>query len=101
MSIAPLRHQEKDISVLCDRLRSVMEGRMLAHGAADIDNDGVATSTTVIALTCAPDSHVPITPEDANAAALTGVYVVPAKGQFVIHHAATASASTFRWSIHG
>lgn len=105
MAIAPLRRQERNQDIINERIRDLMEGRRNAHGELDIDNDGVATSTTVSAPTCSSESHVSITPLDANAAALVGsansVYVVPANGQFVVYHDATSNASAFRWSLHG
>ena len=102
MSIAPLRHNEKDIKTLIDRVRALMEGRQNSHGEVTLTANGSDTSTTVEMITCSADSHVSITPMTSDAAALAAsVYVVPANEQFVIHHPATSATCTYKWSMHG
>lgn len=59
-----------------------------------------ATTTTVPAeYLCSSTSVVVLMPLDAGAAALGIPRVVPAKGAFVIHHAASASPRTYRFLI--
>jgi hypothetical protein len=87
-------------------IRQLIEGRSNAVGTVTLAHDGVATTTTVTAPTCGPNSIVLLTPLTAHAAAVvTGVYVLAASvtpGQFVITHAATAESDrTFGWFCVG
>ena len=61
-----------------------------------------ATSTTLNDQLIGPDSVVHLTAKDANAAALTGVYVdTYAYGSCVIHHSLAAGTEVFRYSVIG
>jgi hypothetical protein len=58
-----------------------------------------ATTTTVISRVCSSNSVVTLTPLDAGAATLGIPRTVPAKGEFVIHHAASVSTRTYRYAV--
>ncbi len=64
-----------------------------------------AATTTVIAKNCSSGSFVSLFPSTSAGATELGagsLYVVPGKGQFVIHHVNSATAArTFRYGIFG
>lgn len=87
-------------------IRQLMEGRSNAVGTVTLAHDGVATTTTVTATNCGPNSIVILFPATAHAAAVvTGTYVLAASitaRQFIVTHAATAeSDQTFWWVALG
>lgn len=104
MPTIPLRRVERDPNKVNEAIRALQEGRSNAHGTFSITNDGVATSTSVDALTCSDESHVGITPTNANAGNLvrtSDVYVVPGNKSFTVYHGATSNASTFTYEVQG
>lgn len=87
-------------------IRQLIEGRSNAVGTATLTGDGVATSTTVTATTCGPNSAVFMFPTTANAAAVVSTtYIDPANvtpGQFIVTHATTSNADvTFFYACLG
>lgn len=58
-----------------------------------------ATTTTVTSRPCSSNSTVIPIPYDADAATLGVPRVVPGKGQFVVHHAASAATRTYRYAV--
>lgn len=87
-------------------IQQLIEGRSNAVGTVTLAHDGVATTTTVSATTCGPNSLPFLIPRTAHAAtALSGVYVQAADvtaRQFIITHAATSqSDQTFGWVCLG
>lgn len=86
-------------------IRDLFQGATSTNGSVSLTADGAATSTTVDLSDrriCAPESHVTLTPTNAAAATEVGagsLYVVPARGQFVIHHSASGSARTFTYEV--
>lgn len=85
-------------------IRQLIEGRSNAVGTATLTHDGVATTTTVTANTCGPNSVVLLFPQTAHAAAVvatTYVSAVAAKS-FTITHATTSNSDvTFGWLAIG
>ena len=87
-------------------MRQLIEGRSNAVGTVTLTHDGVATTTTVTAENCGPNSVVFLSPQTAHAAAaLTGTYIkstdVSAQ-QFIVTHAATSNTDvTFGWVCLG
>lgn len=77
-------------------IRQLIEGRSNAVGTVTLTHDGVATSTTVTADTCGPNSCVFLFPTTAHAAAVVASTYVKTTdvsgGQFVVTHAATSNA---------
>lgn len=99
-----LARTEKDLGRVIDAIRQLIEGRSNAVGTVTLAHDGVATTTTVTAPNCGPNSVVKLTPQTAHAAtALTSTYVSSVSaGSFVITHAATAQTDqTFGWFCVG
>lgn len=91
-----LNASETDPRKQNDAIRQLIEGRSNAVGMVTLAHDGVATTTTVSAQTCGPNSAVILFPTTAHAAAVVATtYVPPATvtpKQFIINHAATANA---------
>jgi hypothetical protein len=101
MSTRPLRREEHDLKRICEAVEQLQQGRSNAHGVFTLEDDGVAVTTTVIALTCGAGSHVNITPTTADAAALGVLRVVAGNGSFVVHHATTTDTCSYTYSING
>lgn len=82
-----------------DRLNMLEKGIMSKAG--EITLTANTTSTTVSLYGCSSTSIVVISPLTANAAGAIGTtYIVPAKGQFVINHANTATTDRkFRYVV--
>src|SRR6478609_5300072 len=101
MSTRPLRREETDLKRICEAVEQLQQGRSNAHGSFTLTDDGVATTTTVVAPTCSSNSHVNITPTTSDAAALGVLWVVAGNGSFVVHHTATANTCSYTYSING
>lgn len=101
MSTRPLRREETDLRRICEAVEQLQQGRSNAHGSFTLTDDGVATTTTVLAPTCGSGSHVNITPTTADAAALGALRVVAGNGSFVVHHATTVNTCSYTYSING
>ena len=80
-------------------IQSLIEGRSNAVGKFTLTHDGSATTTTVTAVTCGPNSIVVIEPTTANAlTAKASAYVSSVTPQqFVVTHAATSNADETFW----
>jgi hypothetical protein len=103
LSLAP---NETDQRRQNNAIRQLMEGRSNAVGSVTLAHDGSATTTTVTANTCGPNSVVFLSPLTANAAsAASGTYIKAADisaGQFVVTHDATSNTDvTFGWVCLG
>ncbi len=101
-----LNRAEKDQGRVNDVVRQLIEGRSNAVGTVTLAHDGAATTTTVTAATCGPNSIVFLSPMTAHAAsALSGTYVKASDisaGQFIVTHAATSNSDvTFGWVCLG
>lgn len=76
-------------------LRQLIEGRSNAVGTVTLAHDGSATSTTVTAVNCGPNSVVMMTPTTAHAAAVVATTYVKTSDvtprQFIVTHAATSN----------
>lgn len=97
---------EKDPQRISSTLRQVLEGRSNAVGSVTLTHDGVATTTTVTAPNCGPNSVVILAPEtDWAAASYPTTYVKDSDisaGQFIITHQPTSNATeTFGWFCVG
>jgi hypothetical protein len=104
MTTRPLRRDEIDLKRICEAVEQLQQGRSNAHGSFELNDDGVATSTVVTAITCSSASDVNITPTNANAAnaiRTTDLYVVAGNGSFTVQHAASALSRTFTYSVNG
>ena len=102
MTTVAIRGKETNPQRIIQAIRDLQQGRSNAHGTFTLTGDGSATSLQVSAPTCAAGSQVNITATTANAAAISGVYVVAANGSFTVHHATTNNSDcTFTWSING
>lgn len=105
LSLSP---SEKDPVKIVGAVRQLMEGRSNAVGTVTLTNDGVATTTTVSAQTCGPNSVVLLFPATAAASTFlqgSSLYVATTNitaRQFIVTHAATATANlTFMWVCLG
>lgn len=103
LSISP---GETNLTRIVAAIRQLMEGRSNAVGVVTLAHDGVATTTTVSAVTCGPNSVVLMFPQTAHAAAVvTSTFVKSSditKSQFVVTHAATSQTDqTFMWVCLG
>jgi hypothetical protein len=96
-----LRKDERDPLRISEAVSQLQQGRSNAHGTFTLDDDGVATSTVVVAPTCSSVSHVNITPTTADAAALGVLRVVADNGSFTVHHATTTDTCSYTYSING
>ena len=104
MSARPLRRDERDQNQINEAIQQLQRGRINAHGTFTLDDDNVAVSTAVDAITCAENTDVNITPTNANAANMirtADVYVVAGAKSFTVYHDATALTCTFSYSING
>lgn len=93
---------------IANTVRQLIEGRGNFVGLVTLTNDSVATTTTVAAPTCGPNSIVILFPSTSAASTFfrgSEVRVRTAditKGQFVVTHAATGTAGlTFFWLCVG
>lgn len=85
-------------------IRQLIEGRSNAVGTVTLAHDGVATTTTVTATNCGPNSVVFLSPTTAHAAGALATSFISsvASGQFVITHSATSQTDqTFGWVCLG
>lgn len=95
---------EKDPVKQNTAIRQLIEGRSNAVGTVTLAHDGAATTTTVTATTCGPNSIVFLTPLTAHAAAVSPYVLLTnvTPGQFIVTHAATAETDqTFGWFCVG
>lgn len=97
---------ETDPRRISQLLRQIAEGRSNAVGSVTLTHDGVATTTTVAAVNCGPNSEVFLDPRtDWAAASLPTTYVKDSDitaGQFIITHQPTTNATeTFGWVCLG
>ncbi|MDO9381834.1 MAG: hypothetical protein Q7T86_03130 [Hyphomicrobiaceae bacterium] len=95
---------ETNISKVVAGVRDLFFGRSAAVN--ELTLGASATTTTVLATNCGPDSRIALTPRTANAAAALGTTYIPkattVEGQFVIHHANNAQTDrTFGYAIIG
>ncbi len=80
MPIQALGLGERDPRRVNHAIRELQRGRSNAHSTFLLSGSGV---TTVDASNCGKDSHVSITPLNADAAAMmAGLYVTPGNGSF-------------------
>jgi hypothetical protein len=87
-------------------IRQLLEGRSNAVGMTTLTHDGSATTTTVTAPNCGPNSIVFLAPlTDWAAASYPTTYVLKSNitpGQFIITHQPTTNATeTFGWICLG
>lgn len=108
MKGAGLSHSpnEKDPQRQSLTIRQLLEGRSNAVGVVTLTHDGSATTTTVTAPNCGPNSVVFLSPETDQAAASAPTSYVKASdvsaGQFIITHQPTTNATeTFGWVCLG
>lgn len=104
MSGLTLSPSERDIFKIVMTVRQLMEGRSNATGTFTLTNG--ATTTTVSAPNCGPNSIILFSPQTANAAAqVAATYIPPATvtaGSFVVNHANPGNTtSTFGWVALG
>jgi hypothetical protein len=108
MSGIAISPQEKDVFKIVFAVRQLMEGRSNATGSVTLAAG--ATSTTVIAPTCAAGSAIFMFPQTVSAKTAVanstdGPYVDPSnvtKGQFIITHSNLPSTDrTFWWVALG
>jgi hypothetical protein len=97
---------EKDPLRQSSTLKQILEGRSNAVGMTTLTHDGSATTTTVTAPNCGPNSIVFLAPlTDWAAASYPTTYVQKADisaGQFIITHQPTSNATeTFGWICLG
>lgn len=97
---------ETDTRRISSALKQVLEGRSNAVGSVTLTHDGTATTTTVTAPNCGPNSVVFLAPlTDWAAASFPTSYVLAANisaGQFIITHQPTSNATeTFGWFCVG
>ena len=92
---------EKDPTKQNIAIQQLIEGRSNAVGTVTLAHDGAATTTTVAAPTCGPNSIVSLAPQTAHAAAaLATTYVLATNispAQFIITHAATSQTDQTYW----
>src|SRR5690348_4007174 len=88
---------ESDPRRLSASIRQLLEGRMNGVGTVTLTHDGVATTTTVAAPNCGPNSVVFLSPMTDWAAASAPTSYVKASdisaGQFIITHQPTSNAT--------
>jgi hypothetical protein len=103
-----LAPNEKDPIKQNAAIRQLIEGRSNAVGTVTLTNNGAATTTTVTAPNCGPNSVVLMFPTTAAASTFlqgSSLYIATANitaGQFIVTHAATATANlTFMWAAFG
>lgn len=87
-------------------IQQLIQGRSNAVGTFTLTDDGSATTTTVTAPTCGPNSRVSFSAVTAHAAsAVSSTYIKESdvsSGQFVVTHAATTNSDvTFAWVCLG
>lgn len=89
-----LSEDEQDKIRQNQAIRQLMEGRSNAVGTLTLAHDGIATTTTVTAPTCGPNSAVFLFPSTAHGAAVVATTYVSsvAATQFVVTHATTTNA---------
>lgn len=93
---------ERDLSRLVQSVRELWEGR--GHSAGSVTLTAGATTTTVTAANCGPNSKVFLEPTTANAAAArASTYIsATATGSFTITHANNAQTDrTFSYAFKG
>ena len=100
-----LAQGEKNLARIVQSIRDLYAGRNNAFGEFSLAV-APATSTTIQAPNCAPDSVPLLTPMTANAAAelgAGGMYVSDVGvGEFTITHSSSANADrTFRYHTSG
>jgi hypothetical protein len=90
-----LSEDEKDTIRQNQAIRQLMEGRSNAVGTVTLAHDGVATTTTVSAQTCGPNSAVFLFPTTAHAAAVVASTYIKVTDvtpkQFIVTHATTSN----------
>lgn len=100
---------EKNPTAVNSKIQQLIEGRSNAVVTFTLTNDGVATSTTVTAPTCGPNSIVTMPCPTTSAASTflrgSSMYIALAditKGQFIVTHATTSTANlTFMCECRG
>ena len=93
---------ERDLSRLAQSIRELWEGR--GHSSGTVTLTAGATSTTVSAANCGPNSRVLLTALTANAAAALATTYISATttGSFTITHANNAQTDrTFNYAFKG
>jgi hypothetical protein len=79
-------------------IQDLKDGRLSVTGTFTLAVDP-ATSTLVTRRVVSSSSVVLPVPYDAAAAAEGIPRIVPAKGQFVVHHGASTSTRTYRYTV--
>lgn len=94
---------ERDVSKLVDAIRQLMEGRSNAVGTVTLTGNGSATSTTVTANNCGPNSAILLFPATAHAAAVVATTYAKAADvtprQFIVTHATTSNSDVTFWFV--
>jgi hypothetical protein len=103
LSLAPNESDPRKLSAV---IRQLLEGRGNTVGTVTLTSDGTATTTTVTAQNCGPNSIVFMAPLTADAAAAAPTTYVKKSditaGQFVVTHIATTfDDETFGWVCLG
>lgn len=97
---------ETDPRRISSALKQILEGRSNAVGTVTLTHDSTATTTTVAAPNCGPNSVVLLSPAtDQAAASFPTTYVRDedvSAGQFIVTHQPTSNATeTFGWACLG
>lgn len=90
-----ISEDEKDGTRQNQIIRQLIEGRSNAVGSVTLAHDGVATTTTVSAETCGPNSAIFLFPTTAHAAAVVATTYIKTTDvspkQFIVTHATTSN----------
>ena len=103
MTVQVVSQEERDLSQIVRMIRQLAEGRNNAHGSFSCISN--VASTHIIAVNCAPASHVSLTPTSSSAAVEIGngtawISSVVA-GSFYVSHASTTSNRSFTYVAVG
>ena len=80
------------------KLDDLRQGGVVTTGQFTLA-DNPATSTVVTRRSVSANSVIHLMPYSTLATMADITYIVPAKGQFTVHHTASASTRTFRYSF--
>src|SRR5689334_16720985 len=92
-----LNPQEQDQVRINKVIQQVIEGRSNAVGSCTLNS--TATTTSVIAVTCGPNSIVLLSPQTAHAASINGTTYVSSvvPGRFTVTHTSTGQTDQTFW----
>jgi hypothetical protein len=101
VSVVVLQRDEKDTAKQNFVINQLAQGRSNAIGECTLTAS--ATTTTVTAVNCGPDSAVFLFPQTANAANDMGLISIDpddvTQGQFIITHASNARTDRTFWFV--